>query len=195
MAHEIAGVAGLIHMDPIGTEKAVRDAGLNPRQVGSCSEPEAKKNVGCFAWENCPFRFKGKGPKNIATRRVAPNGKLKELEMPCFRYMREHHPAVEAGVKVMEVYGDEDTGAVILVSGTEKVDPLDKKDMRRKAFAKEVPISKFPAVEEQFPEASASAKILARMAKERNTNKVAKVLFKEKGHIDYAKPDEESAEN
>ena len=173
---KIEGVHEFYHPDPVGTPEAVREAGFDLKGVGSCSEygGSVGKSLGCQFYEACPFKFRDKGPKNVAMRLVKVNGTLKEKEVPCFRWMRQYHYNAMAGRINAEVYGDETKrSCVIAVTGSEARYPGDpKKAKARKKIAKEIPIPKFPSIVEAYPEQVQSARVVDRISARRAGQKI-----------------------
>lgn len=171
-------------MDPIGTKEAVVKAGFDPKFVGSCSPGGMRgENRGCSHYEACPFRFKDRGPKMVAARVIKPSGRIKEMGLPCFRWMQQFHEAVEKGIANAEVFGNELTKkpTLIAITGSEPANPADPRDKKRRKFAKEVPLEKFPSIEEAFPEEVQSQMIQNKIRAQRMGRKIYDESDEEEG--------------
>lgn len=111
---------------------------------------------------------------------IKPNGKVKEKEVSCFRWMRSYHRMAMDNRIVAEVTGDElQKDCLILTTGTEPKFPNDPKNKGRKKFAKEVPIPKFPTIEEAFPEEIMATRTMQNMNKRKAGAKIFREAIRE----------------
>jgi hypothetical protein len=158
------------HRDPVGTPEALEKQGLNPRMVGSCSL-RAPGNSGCDMAEDCIFGlkenggFKGKvAPSNVGYFLQVQEGPFKEDFCSCFHYMRHIHSREQQQKKTGEkIYLVAQEGEPITIVVTEPEEPVTCNktgNTRMKTSAKQIPVPKFPRVDEVDDEMSEHMKVL-----------------------------------
>jgi hypothetical protein len=74
----------------------LQKAGLDPKKHPACAPQIISEGVtiqaGCSRYEECTFKFKGKGAKYLKVRTLKKNGKLKEYPLRCYDWWMRHAP-------------------------------------------------------------------------------------------------------
>lgn len=90
---------------PVGTYAEVVEMGLDPSNVGSCSQP-SNSNKGCAKFSVCrygEYRNKGVGPENIGCDVITSDGAAQVWVGPCFEY---YWSGLDTRMKNMETSGE-----------------------------------------------------------------------------------------
>lgn len=99
-----------IQGNPIGTPEEIRKVGLSPKDIASCapsgdSDERIPGVRGCPMWGSCRFDlskfggFKKQGPHNIGYFLQTHEGKRKEDEMSCFRFVGTMQARMDSGIE------------------------------------------------------------------------------------------------
>lgn len=149
--------------EPIGTLDEIRELGLDPSRVGTCSK-RAGKNVGCPWFNNCRFHqwrdgLGGrKGPLNVGVDVILgpiDGGAWDQKQMPCFQFYASGLAAraknTDESGEVIRVIAYEGDDRELNERITVRENPNDPNDKRMLETVETRRVQVFPRPAQRYP--------------------------------------------
>lgn len=166
---------------PVGSKDRLIELGKNPAEWASCSEPDGIKNIGCYQWHRCKWKF-GK-PKNFGVLMVKPTDSgpvSNRIPMACFTYIQVG-PQIRGNGGALKIVAQE--GESIRIRGTKSRDPNNPNHISQRALTKDDPeanvvVQPFPDPGERgdFDSARMLAEVRAEMEAESEAEREAALI-------------------